>query len=303
MAIAGLGKIARDQHVPVLAASEDFELTAISSPCDVLDGVPCFTEFASMLREKPEITAVALCTPPQARYQIARYALEHGVHVLLEKPPAATIGDAIELTELAERRQLTLFASWHSRHAGAVEPARRWLAARKILAVRIVWKEDVRVWHPHQAWIWEAGGLGVFDPGINALSIATKILAEPLTLEHAELFFPANCETPIAAHLSLTGPHRSPVHADFDFLQTGDPRWDIEVDTDAGRLHLSKGGARLTIDGRPVETPTTAEYSMLYSHFASLVRTHRVDADLSPLQLVADAFRWGRRQIVEPFSD
>ena len=31
-------------------------------------------------------------------------------------------------------------------------------------------------WHPGQEWIWQAGGFGVFDPGINALSIVTRIL-------------------------------------------------------------------------------------------------------------------------------
>jgi hypothetical protein len=41
--------------------------------------------------------------------------------------------------------------------------------------VEIVWHEDVRKWHPGQQWIWEPGGFGVFDPGINALSIATRI--------------------------------------------------------------------------------------------------------------------------------
>ncbi len=303
IAVVGLGKIARDQHVPALASSEDFELTAISSPYDVLDAVPCYRDIAAMLTSTPEIMAVAVCTPPQARYPIARYALEHGVHVLLEKPPAVTLGEALELIELAKRRRLTLFASWHSRHASAVEPARRWLAARKILAVRIVWKEDVRVWHPRQAWIWKAGGLGVFDPGINALSIVTALLPGSWLLEDAELFFPANCETPIAAQLSLTGPRCSTVQADLDFQKSGDPCWDIEVDTDAGALKLSEGGARLTIGGLPVETPATAEYPLLYSHFASLVRTRRVDADLSPLTLVAEALRRGRRHLVEPFIE
>jgi D-galactose 1-dehydrogenase len=42
--------------------------------------------------------------------------------------------------------------------------------------VNVIWREDVRVWHPGQDWIWQPGGLGVFDPGINALSIITHIL-------------------------------------------------------------------------------------------------------------------------------
>jgi predicted dehydrogenase len=71
---------------------------------------------------------------------------------------------------------VTLFASWHSRFAAGVPAAKAWLATHDIRAVDIQWREDVRRWHPGQTWIWEAGGLGVFDPGINALSILTEIM-------------------------------------------------------------------------------------------------------------------------------
>jgi D-galactose 1-dehydrogenase len=115
--------------------------------------------------------------------------LEHGRHVLLEKPPGATVGEVHALADLARRQGVTLFASWHSRHAPAVEPARAWLAGRKILGVTITWKEDVRVWHPGQKWIWQAGGLGVFDPGINALSILTHIIRRA-RVERGRAFLP-----------------------------------------------------------------------------------------------------------------
>src|SRR5690606_40163452 len=64
----------------------------------------------------------------------------------------------------------------HSRMALAVAAARRWLADRTIHEGRITWREDLRKWHPGQDWILDAGGMGVFDPGINALSILTEIL-------------------------------------------------------------------------------------------------------------------------------
>jgi hypothetical protein len=54
-----------------------------------------------------------------------------------------------------------------------------------IYTVRIEWREDVRVWHPGQTWIWEPGGFGVSDPGINALSVATRILPRPFFLTNA----------------------------------------------------------------------------------------------------------------------
>ena len=298
IAIVGLGKIATDQHVPSLAASADFELVAVASPHGKLDGVRCFHSIETLLREVPQVEAVALCTSPQVRYEIARYALEQGRHVLLEKPPGVTVSEVLALESLAQRQGVTLFASWHSRHAPAVEPARAWLAQRGISGVTVTWKESVRVWHPGQKWLWQAGGLGVFDPGINALSIVTRLIPDSLVLREAELFFPSNCETPIGARLLLQGAKGLRVNVELDFTQNTDHEspqtWDITVATDAGRLHLSMGGKALAIDGQLINTPQATEYANLYAHFATLVRARKIDVDVAPLQLVADAFLSGR---------
>ncbi|MGD5592428.1 gfo/Idh/MocA family oxidoreductase, partial [Xanthomonas citri pv. citri] len=152
------------------------------------------------------------------------------------------------------------FAAWHSRYAPAVEPAREWLTTRHIKSVHINWKEDVRIWHPGQAWIWQPGGLGVFDPGINALSILTRILPKPVFVTAAELAFPANCQAPIAAKLSLAAIDGLPVTAEFDFRQTGPQSWDIAVETDRGQMTLSGGGRRMSIDGNAVAEAPDQEY-------------------------------------------
>jgi D-galactose 1-dehydrogenase len=169
--------------------------------------------------------------------------------------------------------------------------------------VSISWKEDVRVWHPGQGWIWEPGGLGVFDPGINALSILTSILRQPLFVTAAELCFPANREAPIAARLSLADAAGLPIAAEFDFRQTGPQSWDILVETDGGPLKLSGGGARLVAGGEVLVDAAEAEYRGLYRRFVELTATGTSDVDLTPLRLVADAFMLGRRQIVEAFED
>lgn len=301
IAIAGLGKIARDQHVPALAASDTFELRAIASPHSRLAGVACYDALEALLQAAPGVAAVAICSTPQVRYATARYALQQGRHVLLEKPPGATVSEVLALAEFAESKGVALFASWHSRHAGAVEPARTWLAGRSIRKGTVTWKEDVRVWHPGQTWIWKAGGLGVFDPGINALSILTRILPRAVALRDAELSYPANCETPIAARLILREASGAELHADFDFRHTGVQTWDIEIETDGGVLTLSQGGSVMSVDGRHVAVPQSAEYPSMYKHFAELVRARRIDADVVPLQLVADAFLCSRRVVVERF--
>jgi D-galactose 1-dehydrogenase len=302
LALVGVGKIARDQHLPSIARNPAFELVAAASRHASVDGVENFATAGEMLGAMPEIAAVALCMPPQARHTIAADALKRGKHVLLEKPPGATLSEIEDLRRIADAEGVSLFATWHSRFAPGVEPARDWLADKTIRSVRIDWMEDVRHWHPGQDWIWEPGGLGVFDPGINALSILTLILP-PVWLTGAELSFPENRAAPIAARLSFRGPSDMAAEAVFDWRQTGPQTWDIAVETDAGSLVLSGGGASLTVDGRVVSQAPEAEYDGIYARFAELIAAGESDVDIAPLRHVADAFMLGRRTIVAPFHD
>ncbi len=303
LGIVGLGKIARDQHLPSLAASPDFELVAVASPNDGLPGIPSYGDLQSLLDARTPIQAVAICTMPQARFALAKLALEAGLHVLLEKPPGVTVDEVRRLEALAARQRRSLFASWHSRHACAVAAAGTWLSSRRIQRSRIVWKEDVRVWHPGQSWLWQAGGLGVFDPGINALSIVTCVVREHLAVRDASLHIPTNCQTPIAADLKIKGSAGVEIDADLDFLQAGPPTWNILINTDRGDLLISSGGAALSIDGTPAALEDSQEYPTLYAHFARLIREGRSDVDLAPLRLVEEAMHRGTRIAAAPFIE
>lgn len=302
LGVVGLGKIAHDQHLPTIAASPDFELIAAASHHGASPRGHTYRDIETMLANEPAIEAVSMCQPPQARFTAALAALRAGKHVFLEKPPGATLSEVETLSAVAREHGVSLFASWHSRYAAGIEPARQWLAGRHILSAEIIWKEDVRRWHPGQDWIWQPGGLGVFDPGINALSIATHILPA-FHLSEGVLHYPSNQAAPIAADLSFATANGIPVTAAFDFRQTGPQTWDIVVETDAGQLRLSMGGGELSIAGGPQSLPDGSEYSGLYAWFAHLVRFGESDVDLAPLRHVADAFLRADRATVEPFFD
>jgi D-galactose 1-dehydrogenase len=309
IALVGIGKIARDQHVPSIAASPDWELAATVSRHGAVDGVEAFTDLDTMLSARPDIEVVSLCLPPVPRFAYAAAALNASRHVMLEKPPGATLAECHALEKMARDAGVSIFATWHSREAAQVASAKTWLNDKRLRSLKVVWKEDVRRWHPGQGWIWQAGGLGVFDPGINALSIVTEILPDPVHLTSATLEFPQNRDTPIAAELAFAHPHGAEMTAVFDWRQDGDQVWTIEAVTDGGTLLLSEGGATLVIDGdiqaktNADGNPLQSEYPRLYAKMAALVRTGRIDMDLSPMTHVADAFLLGRRITVEPFND
>jgi D-galactose 1-dehydrogenase len=290
LALVGLGKIARDQHLPAITDDPRFELVATTDPVsDGIDGTPHFATFQDMLAHCDGIDAAAICTPPQARHDIARAAIAAGLAVLLEKPPCATVSEAEALVVLAATKSTTLFAAWHSRYAATVSLAGDWLAKRRILDTAIIWREDVRVWHPGQPWIWQAGGFGVFDPGINALSIATSILPGPLRVLGGTLAVPANCGAPVSGEISMADGNGASLSVDLDFLQTGPQTWDIRVNTDAGELLISQGGAQLHLPNETI-LRQDHEYPAIYARFAELIASGGSDADIAPLRLVADAF-------------
>ena len=304
IAIVGFGKIARDSHVPALAGDPRFELVAVAGPhVEAPPGLRGFKSHIELIAAMAgELDAVAICTPPAARPPIARDALAAGLHVLLEKPPAATLGALADMIAFGHASGRTLFAAWHSQHGPAVAAAAAVLAGKPVHALAIEWREDVRKWHPGQEWIWAAGGFGVFDTGINALSIATRILGIPLVVEAATLSFPANRQAPIAASLVFAG-GAGRMGAEMDWRHDAAEVWTMRVETgDGTTVELTDGGAALLVDGARRDTTGADEYASIYDRFAALIESGASDIDREPLRIVADAFLVGERRIVEPFA-
>lgn len=306
IAVIGLGKITQDQHLPVIDKSDSFELAAVVSTRGLSHGgVPSYRTPAELYAARPDIGIVAVNTPPEVRHGIAREALEAGRDVLLEKPPAATLTELADLEATAAAQGRVLFATWHSRFNPAVEAARALLAEGGVRSVKIEWREDVRKWHPGQDWVWAPGGFGVFDPGINALSIFTRILPFVPFVRSAELTTPANRQTPIAAQLVFgsTDPAAPALTADFDWREQGDEKWHMTIETVDGRsARLFKGGAALSVGGTVTAEAPSEEYERIYEHFAALLAARRSDVDGAPLRLVADAMLVGRRVSTDAFD-
>ncbi|HEV2078849.1 MAG TPA: Gfo/Idh/MocA family oxidoreductase [Allosphingosinicella sp.] len=306
IAIIGFGKIAADQHVPSIAEHPRLELAATvsrggSGPTDL----PRFTSHEELLAAGLELDAAAITTPPSVRYDIARACIEAGLHCLLEKPPTVTLSEIEDLACLAAGKQVTLFTTWHAQHNPAVTAAAKTLAGKRVASMKITWHEDVRKWHPGQRWIWEPGGFGVFDPGINAFSIATRIFPGALFVREAELMYPEGRQSPIAAEIRFGSPAADgELSCSLDWRRSEGEEWTIQVETGDGvRLTLSEGGSSLSIDGESAAPEGPGEYPDLYNAFVDLVDGRRSDVDVAPLRLVSDAFLLGRRSIVEPFQD
>lgn len=301
IAIIGYGKIATDQHLPSIEGNDRFELVASSSRSGQGVGQK-FTDWRALIRSVEGLEAVAITTPPEPRYEIARECLEAGLHCLLEKPPTTGLAEIADLGCLAEAQGRTLMTTWHAQHHATVDAAARTLAGKRVMAMHIQWHEDVHKWHPGQQWIWEAGGFGVFDPGINAFSIATKIFPGGLFVRSAELSYPANAQTPIAAEITFYSPQADgALTASLDWRRPEGEEWTITVETAEGTtVRLENSGAKLFLDGKESSDTGIGEYPDIYRTFVDLIDERRSLIDVAPLRLVADCLLVGSRTIVDP---
>jgi len=300
IAIIGYGKIAADQHVPAIQGNPRFELVATSSRSG--QGVAqAFTDWRELIRSVDGLEAVAITTPPEPRYDIARECILAGLHCLLEKPPTAGTAEIADLECLAQAKGVSLFTTWHAQHHGTVDAAAQALAGKRIKSFAIHWHEGGKKWHPGQQWIWEPGGFGVFDPGINAFSIATKIFPGGLFVRSADLCVPSKAQTPIAANIVFSSPEADgPLTASLDWRRSEGEEWTISVETsDGARLRLESGGAKLLVEGETHDDHGPGEYPDIYRTFVDLIDQRRSLVDVAPLRLVADCLLLGKRIEVE----
>jgi D-galactose 1-dehydrogenase len=298
MGIIGFGKIAVDQHVPAIAAQPGLELVAgVASRHAPKSEIPLYPDHRAMLAAGG-LDAVAICTPPRPRYAIARDCLHAGLHCLLEKPPTTSLGELDELAALAASGATTLFTTWHAQFNEAVDRAAAIVHREGLATMAIEWLEDVDKWHPGQDWIWAEGGFGVFDAGINALSIATRLSPTRLILRQAQFVQQQGRQTPVAATLELTDPAgAASINARLDWRHKGDERWTITVQTGAGtKLVLSEGGRSLEVGNNPAWQGVGDEYPAIYARFAELIDRRQSLVDGEPQRLMADAFLLAGRQ-------
>ena len=120
--LIGAGDVVQRFYLPALAARPRFRLAAIASAggqtaraLAARHGIAIVCDSAAALLARPDVDAVAICTPPDRQAAIAVAALAAGKHVLIEKPIAASYGEAAALIAAAERAVPILYYTFNNR--------------------------------------------------------------------------------------------------------------------------------------------------------------------------------------------
>jgi predicted dehydrogenase len=233
-----LGQIVRAQHAPfLLSPSNDtgLELVAAVSPNSRLPDFAGrqYPSLAEMLAAEPEVSAVSIASPTMTHAALAREAITAGRHVLLEKPPTTTLSELRDLARLAEARRVVLCTSFHARHNASVDWAQALLAdtpGGEPDHVSIEWREDFDRWHAGQTWPWREGGFGVFDPGVNALSILVHLLpGTEIRVLRALFELPAGSATPSRVEVRFGIGSGGTGDVVFEWRRSGEDVWDITL--------------------------------------------------------------------------
>ncbi len=108
-------------------------------------GVPaerCYSDYRALFAGEAGrldgIEAVSIATPNNMHYEIAKAALEHGVHVVCEKPLCFTVGEARNLQRLAEERRKIVGVTYGYAGNQMIEQARAMVAKGDLGDIRIV---------------------------------------------------------------------------------------------------------------------------------------------------------------------
>ena len=126
-----------------LVAISDIDAKRLEEPARLYHA-RTYTDYRDLLAD-PTLDAIAISTPARTHFEIALAALEHGKHVLVEKPLAMSSDEARQLIALADRKQRVLMAGHTFEHNPAVWKMRELIAQDEIGDVYYIYANRVNL--------------------------------------------------------------------------------------------------------------------------------------------------------------
>jgi predicted dehydrogenase len=262
--LVGCGRLAERGWLPAIEAVEGVVLTALADPDPARRaiGPPSVRRFAdaAALVRAADVHALVLATPAGGHLTDARVAATAGLPCLVEKPPAADLAGAVELTELDPAPWI----GFNRRFDPAVASLHDRVPNTGVLEIRLRLRYRRRSWAPH-----EVRDDVLLDLGPHAIDLGRWLAGAEIARVRAGQL------TPRRAQLELElGPGRGWVTAEC----ANDRPWreSVEVRNEEGELgRVTAGGLLRGLVSRvrpPREHPLLASLSRELRCFAAAVR-------------------------------
>lgn len=150
---------------------------------DKANGAEILTDYRALFDRK-DIKAVSVTLPHHVRAEVVCDLLEHGIHVLLEKPAALSLAEAAKMQKSADAGNATLMIAENWRYNPVTIEARKLIQAGAIGTPFMTYAhmEFMENFRPHQM-LWhadpvKAGGGVIIDSGVHVLSVLRMLMGE-----------------------------------------------------------------------------------------------------------------------------
>jgi predicted dehydrogenase len=173
-------------HRKNLAALGGNEIVAV---CDVSDanrekaaaatGARAYVDTAEMFAQET-LDGVIICTPASVRLPLVELATQHGVPVLAEKPPAATLQDAAAMASLSENAGVPVAIGFMYRYLPAVARLRELIQDRPVNLVQSTFFCPAATEWPLPGWFYikERSGGHVLDQAIHMVDLIRYLVGD-----------------------------------------------------------------------------------------------------------------------------
>ena len=195
--IVGLGKMGIS-HFAIVNAHPDIDLVAITDTNTFLTTgikrhtkVDVYKDFKRMI-DDANLHAVLIATPTRFHFEIARYALDRGLNVFVEKPFTLTLDEGRALVDLAQKKGVVNQVGFHNHFIGTFSEVKRLVKTGAIGELyhvegeaygQVVTKPKASTWRSKKS---EGGGC-LHDYASHVVDLMNWVVGPPLKVLGAHL--------------------------------------------------------------------------------------------------------------------
>jgi predicted dehydrogenase len=189
--VVGCGGIAQVIHIPILKKHPDVNLQALcdldSSKVAILAdkfNIPRVYEDIDDMLSKEDLDVIFILTPNSLHLPMSLLALEHGVHLFIEKPAARNQQEVERIIKKAKQARRTVMIGMQNRFRTDVQALHKFTQANelgKLFFIKAGWLHAIHQ-SIKQPWLFQknvSGGGVVMDLGVQMIDLVWWLLDRP----------------------------------------------------------------------------------------------------------------------------
>jgi predicted dehydrogenase len=208
---------------------------AFAARFDIAHAHPSYEALAA----DPDVDIIYISTPHPMHHENARLALEHGKHVLVEKPFMLTHAEAADVQQLAAERGLLAMEAMWTRYLPHMIRAREIIAAGTLGEIRSVAADHTQLLPSdptHRLNALELGGGALLDLAIYPLSFIWDVLGAPTSVQAVARLIETGADAEVATVMTHAG---GAISTSLSSSRTAGPNTAVVLGTEA-RIEIER---------------------------------------------------------------